>query len=1304
MKSYNFTETAVAESVTDVIDIKNPAYLTPPQKSIDDMNRFFKGTSISTLCGAVIFDEKLDRNILLKSVEILINKHQAFRLRFCTKNGKTMQYVSREWNRKVNFEKFDSEEQIREYGENLAHKSFGADNSEMFIITVFELSENSGVMLCASHLISDAWTYSILAKDTLEIYNNLLKGENIDIQTCCYTDYIKKYEKYKNSEKHNADRSYWLEKYSRMKNIEETPIRVCRVTAGKADSERYTDYLTAEISYKADEFCRENRISLSVLFESAVLIYLSKINRENHTVTIGVPVLGRSNAREKSTAGMFVSTIPLTVQLDEDESVISVCKKITVAHKEIFRHREVSFDEILSEIREKTNFSGRLYDVMVSCQNAKTNIKAKTKWFSNGYCQIPVVFHIDNRDSLDRYTLTVDYQKEIFPYNDNDEIKLITERIKHIIFQIITNGQIMLKDISIIPDCEYKKIVYGFNRTYVKYDDNKCVHTAFGEVAEKNPEKTALVFRNKKYTYFQLDKMSDALAHFLADNGIVRGDIVPVIAHRSPFIIIAMLGILKAGGAYMPVSPDFPTQRIEFMVENVSAKMVLTCGFDYSDCKKGKFNNEISLDNLDYSYKSATHLAPCKSDDICYVIFTSGSTGKPKGTAITHRNVMNYCSENKFNVMGKIIKQNDVSIVSVTNFVFDIFVTESILPLLNGIKIYLADDQQAVSQKALNKLICDEHIEIIQTTPTKMRSFLFDKNECGYLSELRTIILGGEEFSEGLFSQLRKYTSAEIYNIYGPAETTVWSTFTKAEKNNITIGKPVANTHIYILDENSKPVPVGVVGEIYISGDGVGKGYLGNAELTAEKFQADPFFERKIMYRTGDTGLFHSDGNIEFFGRKDFQIKLRGLRIELCEIENVLNGFDGIEHTAVLCRNDKNGEKYLAGYYTSQKKIDEKEIRAYLAEKLPFYMIPKKFKRLSQMPLTASGKINRNALPDITETNIIKDSKSNSFIQSDKYDSLLSKTERKLCLVAAKILGLGKVQIEDDLFDMGADSFFVLEFTAIAASYGIIFSPEQVYRCRNIKQLCLLLSEKNGKKSCRYFHNAKENKSDVMNYPLKRTKSDKRLFEMFVTLTKKIYSFQVTGAEKLDFNRKYIFCPNHQSDLDCMWVWAALSDYINPEDAFGLIAAEHLDKTVSRKVFRIEGGIPVDRKGNFEPSLNRAVSVLKNEKKYLLIHPEGTRTRTGKLGKFKKGAAVISKKTKVQIIPVYIKGAGKIFPVNKKIPHFFDFWNLQKYPLHISFGRPVNPENKTEQQITDEIRQQIIKMKRDEKNDNRNRC
>ncbi|SDA20951.1 1-acyl-sn-glycerol-3-phosphate acyltransferases/amino acid adenylation domain-containing protein [Ruminococcus sp. YE71] len=1222
--------------------------LTSAQKNISELQAFYSDSSISTLCGAIIFDQKLNAEPLNEALRILVRRHESLRLRFRSENGITVQYVSDE-SAEIGFEKFHSVEEMRSFCSTQAAVRFGTDGGIMYRLTILDLPDKTGIMLCCSHLIADAWSYSVLAHDAWSIYSSLLNKETVDDTVLRYTDSIPRYEAYLQSDKHIKDMNFWADKYS--SDIGETAVRNCTKFSDKVSAKRFVTTLSPHIYSRADFFCRQNHISLAALFECAMTLYIARINAAK-TITIGVPVLGRKSVSEKNTAGMFVSTIPLTVTINDSDSTIGLCRKVFAAHKEIYRHRDLPF----AEIKYAASVSGRFFNVLVSFQNSRTNVPAKTEWFSNGYCELPLAVHIDDRDSRNDCTLTFDYQTEVF--RDSREIHLLAERIKHIITQIISREK-TVSAISVIPHNEFELLTKTFNDTSVGYEKNKCVHQAFKEIAAVRPNDTALIFHKQKFTYSRIDKMSDSLAAYLAVKGAAKGSHIPIIARRSPYVIIAMLAVMKTGAAYMPISPDYPADRITQMLGAANVKTVLTCGCEYA--------GSVALETFDYSENTAVNLPEIRPEDSCYVIFTSGSTGRPKAISVTHRNVMNYCAQNRFNVCGGIIN-GEKRILSVTDIVFDIFVTESILALLRGITIVLADEEQTVSQHALSRLVTETGADILQTTPTKMRGFMLDKTDLSYLRSFRKIILGGEKLPPALVGELKNHTDAEIFNIYGPAETTVWSALTAADERDITIGRPIANTRIYILDADRQLQPVGITGEICIAGDGVSRGYLNDPGLTAEKFVHDPF-HGGVMYRTGDMGLMRDDGCIEFCGRRDDQIKLRGLRIELGDIESAICGFEGVMLAAVVCRNER-----LIGFYTSEKPLDESRLRRFLQRKLPSHMVPNRFNRLEKMPMTQSGKIDRRSLPNADAAVSVR----------KKISSPKNETERRLCGIMAQILKLPQVSPEDDFFELGGDSFSAMEFASAAAAEGIDLTVRSVYELRTVRQLCGPLG---GGQSLSDTEKMLEEK--YRGYPQRRTVGDLMFFDTFTAMTKALYRFQVEGLGNLDTKEKYIICPNHESDLDCMWVWAALSRKFHLCETCALIAEEHLDDRLKRFIFRVSGGIPIDRRGDFAPAVRRAEKVLMQQKRLLLIHPEGTRTRTGRLGELKNGAALIAKKTGVKIVPVRICGARQIYPVSRRYPMLFDKSEMGRFTLRIFFGKPIEPKGMTVTEITEKIRRYL---------------
>lgn len=1036
--------------------------LTTPQKNIWNLQNFYEDTAIANICGAVFYYEEHDSQMLQKAINQVIKNQTALRLRFIKLNGDIKQYVEEYSDINIPIHKFKDEQEFESYAEKCASNPIGLLACVMYRFEIVYVGEKQGVFAILSHLISDAWTFSLIVNEVDEAYRNLLTGdENYD--TCGdYINYVHSEEDYFRSVKYEKDELYWREKYA--SKPENSPIKIKSVTTDSIAAKRLVKRISPGLNEKIQNYCAATRITEAVLFETALNCYLCKINPDNQTVTLGIPVLNRTKAYEKKTAGMFISTIPLTVEISEEDTVQKLAEKIKEVHFESFRHQKYPYSMILKYLREKQNFVGNLYDVMFSFQNARTNTDSTTKWYSNGYSEVPFALHVDNRDSSDTYTLTVDYHVELF--REEKEVNDILERLEYVIEQVIENDSISIKDISIVPEKEKQRILYDFNNTKVDYPKDKCVHELFVEQAKKTPDAVAVVFGEKEIAYRELDEMSNVLAHLLREKGVRRGDIVPIIAKRSWHILTAMLGILKAGAGYMPIAPDYPKARVQFILNEAKSKVGCALGYE----EQLEEIELLKLDELDLENARAEKRLPVENQneagDVCYVIFTSGSTGVPKGVMINHQNVANYSHNNNNNVCHAVIQESYRKIISVTNIVFDIFVTESILPLLNGMTVYLTSDEEVFSQSAVNRIITENQIEVLQTTPTKMKGYLFDNTQKEYLSTLKVIILGGEALTEGLYEELKSQTTAEIFNIYGPAETTVWSSNARVEDDDITIGRPIANTQIYILDRHGNPVPIGVPGELCIAGDGVGLGYLNRPDLTAERFVENPFATKenghgKTMYHTGDLAAWRENGEIEYLGRIDTQVKIRGLRIELGEIESVMSQFPGIRMCAVTDKKDEEGRQYLVGYYTTVSdekekqdimtavKIDEKELRSYLSSKLPKYMVPNYFMHLSKLPITPSGKTDRKSLP-------VPDMRCEDL---SEYVEPVTEQERKLCTIMEAVLDYRPIGIVHDFFSYGGDSLKAMEFVVRAEEEGMKLRLQDIFDHPTITELVKCLRE-----------------------------------------------------------------------------------------------------------------------------------------------------------------------------------------------------------------------------------------------------
>ena len=583
----------------------------------------------------------------------------------------------------------------------------------------------------------------------------------------------------------------------------------------------------------------------------------------------------------------------------------------------------------------------------------------------------------------------------------------------------------------------------------MQYKKEKTISQLFEEQVKKTPNNIALVFGNTSLTYKELNEKANSLAYFLREKGTTRNDLIGIMVNRSLEMIVSILAVLKSGGAYIPIDPTYPEDRINYMLENSNAKLLLT-----QEHLKDKvtFDKKILVDlnNNEIFKLPSNNLKNINNpEDLAYVIYTSGSTGKPKGVLLIHKslsNLTNYCN-NYIEYLKNPVYQ---SVVSITTMSFDIFLFETIISLQKGLKLIIANEDEQNIPHLLNNLIEKNNVKIIQTTPSRMQIFINNIADIPSLKKIKYMTLAGEQLPSSLVDYIHNLSSTIIYNGYGPSETTVFSTLTKIESNLITIGKPLSNTQIYILDENLNPLPVGVPGEIYISGDGVGKGYLNNRKLTDKSFISNPFMPNTIMYKTGDLGLYNPNGEISCLGRTDNQIKIRGLRIELGEIENKKSEIDDINTCVVIKNVDKNSHEVLLAYFTATNAVNPSLIRKILSRSLPMYMIPQHFIQLESMPYSPNGKIDRKSLPKYNE-------------QSQEKEIILPRnnTDDKLIHLLMDILNTKKISIDDSFFELGGDSLSAINLCiSIKKEFNVDISVRDIMEAPIIQDLSDIISTK----------------------------------------------------------------------------------------------------------------------------------------------------------------------------------------------------------------------------------------------------
>ena len=991
--------------------------LTSPQQNIWNLQKYYEQTSIGNISGMITLksDGKTDLSPALNyAFNKLIENADSLRLRFTIHNGEVQQYVVDYKYEDVPIWDFSNltNDEVNDRLQAEAETPFDLHGEKPMVrFAIIKHNDIYSAFMVIHHLICDGWTSNLIANKVAE-YVQQFGCENAVIETLpSYINFIQDEQKYRQGRRFERDSTYWDDFATQFGE----PSFVKPKMPGSDDvrSARYIHHLTQEETNRIKSFCTENNCSPDTLFKTAVGLYIYKLNRIP-SVVIGMPVLNRDGAVAKNTVGMYVSTMPLRLQIEESKSIAEIMDQCVTSASEMFRHCKYPFSDIQTKVKSKHPEVSTLYDVLISYEYSsigKENIDG-VRWFYQGYSENALVLHIDDRDGNNCFDISYDYQCHMF--RTEEEVELVAKRIQYIIAQII-RGEVYVKDIRIIPEAEYNRIVYEFNATESPYPRDKCLHTLFAEQVQKTPNKTAVVCDNRALTYRELDHMSNNLASVLNIN---VGDVVALHMHRSEMIMVAQLAVLKAGGIFLPIDITVPTERMDDMLEDCNAKYIIIGNEEIGISLRSDTIQILNINTLEISKHTSSLISSAVTAEMgAHIIYTSGSTGKPKGSVLTHRGLVNFVFHNLVVVPDKCEYDNSISINTIS---FDMFMCETITPLVVGITIHIATEKQQTSQEIFAKYVLENNIQFLQTTPTRYKILTADKNNLDYLKNFKCVLLSGEPFTTEVYHELVAHTDAHIFNVCGPSENHIWIVGGELMSDDITLGYPVKNTQIYILDEKQNPLPIGVPGELCVSGDCIGLGYLNRPELNKEKYIPHPFIENRSMYRTGDLALIRPNGVIEHLGRIDTQVKIRGLRVELGEIESNICAFDGITNTAVvIVKHD--GKDFLCAFYQSTLKIDEAELKAALAKVMPNYMIPNLFIRLESFPMTSSGKIARGVLGKYDISGLTT---------SEEYKAPETELQELLCKEFERLLKLSPVSINLDFFGAGGNSIHVIEMLA----------------------------------------------------------------------------------------------------------------------------------------------------------------------------------------------------------------------------------------------------------------------------------
>jgi amino acid adenylation domain-containing protein len=955
------------------------------------------------------------------SLTEIIRRHEVLRTEFHAVDGQPRQVVSSATPLRLaisDISNIPAQQRQFHLGEavrNEANRPFDLTRVPLIRASLLRFTSEDHVLLLTVHqMVFDSWSVDILLRELTTLYRSFSTGDNPEIPELPSQYANCAIWQRRSTEDGNFKRrlSYWRQKLASTASGVELPTDYGRPPLQTLRGSSQSVALEKTLVHGLRELGRRESVTFFVTLLTAFNVFLSRYCGQDDIV-VGTLTSNRNQPEAQQLIGLFENMLVLRNDLSGDPSFVELLQRVRATAEEAFAN-EIPFEKVLDELRPQRDLSrSPLFQIMFEL---RTSIQEN---FS-----VPglVVSPTEVENGAERFDLAVTLceskhgVRARFGYNadlfDDSTISRMTEHFLRLLQGVIENSERPISQLPLLPDSERQKILIDWNRTATSYPD-ACVQQWIERQAEVTPEAVAVVFQNQHLTYRELNARANQLAHYLKTFGVGPDVLVGLCVERSLDMVVGVLGVLKAGGAYVPLDPAYPKDRVAYILEDAHAPVLLTQQSLLANLPRPSGTMIVLDTDWREISKESTENLPAQSTahDLAYVIYTSGSTGKPKGVQIEHRAVVNFLTSMR--QLPGLVPQ-DV-LLAVTTLSFDIAGLELYLPLTTGARLVVASREECTDGKRLAPLIEKYGVTGMQATPATWR-LLLDANWKGN-SKLK-ILCGGEGFPGELAEQLLPRCGS-LWNMYGPTETTIWSSVYRVvagESGTVAIGRPIANTQMYILDSRMEPVPVGVAGELYIGGHGLARGYLNRPELTAEKFVDNPFAsDRKTkLYRTGDLARYLADGNISFLGRADFQVKIRGFRIELGEIESLLARHPAVRSCVVSAREDKPGDRRLVAYLVlvAGHKVSNDELRAFLKSSLPEYMVPGTFITLAELPLTPNGKVNRLALPapdaaQVEAVNLVP-----------ARDPL----EQSLVDIWQHVLDIPRIGIRDNFFDLGGHS------------------------------------------------------------------------------------------------------------------------------------------------------------------------------------------------------------------------------------------------------------------------------------------
>lgn len=1030
------------------------------------IDQLYHGSSFYNIPIAFHIKGQLNITALQQSLNEILKRHEIWRTNFRLVNGEPIQEIAPQltWDLPIiNLEHLsgkDWEGEVKQLVAEEATKSFNLAKELLVRATLLRLSAEEYILLLTMHhIITDGWSCGVFLRELSTLYaafstNQLSSLPEIPIQ---YADFTIWQRDRIQGEFLATNLNYWKQQLSGELSVLQLPTDRPRPTVTTFAGAKQYFTLSIALTDALRQLSQREDATLFMSLLAAFNILLYRYT-DQEDILIGSPIANRNRAELEGMLGLFVNTLVLRNNLSGNPSFRELLHRVREVTLDAYAHQDLPFEILVEELQPERDLSRNpLYEVMFVLQNTPKSVQEvsgltlRALEFDSGTAQLDIFLSMF--ESQEGLTGCLEYNTDIF---DSITITRFINNFQTLLENIVANPEQCICELSLLTTSEQEQLLYQFNPTRVDYQD-VSLHQLFEQQVELTPDLLALISQSEKVTYRQLNHQVNQLAHYLQKQGVTKETLVALCLERSVNMVVGILAILKAGGAYIPLDPSYPVERLNFMLSDSQASVLIS--------------HQIILEKLSLSSAKIVCLDIHKdeiaqespenpinissSDNLAYIIYTSGSTGTPKGVLGTHRGTVNglhwLWKTYPFTPEEVCCQKTAISFV---DSIWEIFA-----PLLAGIPTVIISNATILDPQLFIEALAHHKVTRIILVPSLLRLLLDNYYHLvKKLLHLKLWITSGEALSVKLAKTFQKLIPfAKLINLYGSSEVSANATcydtsLLQDQANSVPIGRPIDNTQVYVLNRNLQPTPVGVVGELYIGGDGLARGYLHRLELTQERFLNNPFIPQTKLYKTGDLVRYLNDGNLEYLGRNDEQVKIRGFRVELHEIATVITQHPDVQESIILAVNDAQENQSLIAYVITEQQDIAIQLLPYLQQKLPNYMLPSAIVVLDKLPLTLNGKVDKRSLPT---DELIRPNTTKSLIAPRNF------TELSLVKLWEKLLNISPVGVTDNFFYLGGHSFLAVRLMAqIQDKFGHNLTLSTLFENPTIQKLALIVSQR----------------------------------------------------------------------------------------------------------------------------------------------------------------------------------------------------------------------------------------------------